>query len=242
MDKKRQRYYLKAMGIQPWELRTDATIIETEMAKAETKKTLIKKTAVKDSAKKPVAELSWQELEAEVARCQRCDLYKTRTQTVFGVGNRQADLLIVGEAPGANEDKQGEPFVGRAGKLLNSMLQAIQLSREEVYIANILKSRPPNNRDPKPEEVAACTPFLLRQIALLKPKLILAVGRIAAQFLLNTNEAMAKLRGREFHYGPYDTPLLVTYHPAYLLRSPREKRKAWDDLQLIMVKLGQLQQ
>lgn len=243
MDEKKRRKYLKAMGIETWEVRAPAKIVSAKTAKRTSKQVTaeIPTTEISTTDEKPIAELTWEELQERVANCQRCELYKTRTQTVFGVGSRQADLLIVGEAPGANEDLQGEPFVGRAGKLLNSMLHAISLSREEIFIANILKSRPPNNRDPKPEEVAACTPFLLRQIALLKPKLILAVGRIAAQFLLNTNEAMGKLRGREFSYGPYQTPLLVTYHPAYLLRSPREKRKAWEDLQLVVKRLEQLQ-
>ncbi len=218
MDTKKRHQYLHAMGIQPWELRV----------------------AILDQPIQSIDQLNWEELKAAVATCQRCELHKTRTQTVFGVGNQQADLLIVGEAPGAQEDQQGEPFVGRAGQLLNAMLQAIQLRRADIYIANILKSRPPDNRDPKPEEVAACTPFLLRQIALLKPKLMLAVGRIAAQFLLNTTETIGKLRGHEFNYGPEKTPLLVTYHPAYLLRSPREKRKAWEDLQRVAQRLEQL--
>jgi len=161
-----------------------------------------------------------------------CGLCSSRTQTVFGVGNRQADWLIVGEAPGADEDRQGEPFVGRAGKLLNPMLQAIGLKREQVYIANILKCRPPENRDPAPTEATSCRPFLERQIALIQPRIILAVGRIAAQNLLATDTQIGKLRGRVHHFGAARIPLVVTYHPAYLLRSPREKRKSWDDLRL----------
>ncbi len=172
----------------------------------------------------------WTALEQAVRQCKRCELHKTRTQTVFGVGSHQADILIIGEAPGADEDRQGEPFVGRAGQLLNEMLRAIGLARQSVYIANILKCRPPNNRDPKPEEAAQCAEYLYQQIHLLQPKLVLALGRIAAQRLLKTDAALARLRGK-LHYLPQtQTPFIVTYHPAYLLRSPLEKRKAWDDL------------
>ncbi|MBL8260322.1 MAG: uracil-DNA glycosylase [Candidatus Competibacteraceae bacterium] len=179
-----------------------------------------------------IARMDWDELEATVRPCTACALCASRTQTVFGVGDRQADWLVVGEAPGADEDRLGEPFVGRAGKLLNPMLQAIGLQREQVYIANILKCRPPENRDPAPQEAASCRPYLERQIALIRPRIILAVGRIAAQNLLNTEVAIGKLRGRVHRFGPQNIPLVVTYHPAYLLRSPREKSKAWDDLRL----------
>ncbi|HBY56185.1 MAG TPA: uracil-DNA glycosylase, partial [Coxiellaceae bacterium] len=142
-------------------------------------------------------------------------------------------VMFIGEAPGANEDLKGEPFVGRAGMLLNSMLRSIGLERTDVYIANILKCRPPNNRDPLPQEVKLCTPYLQQQIALIQPKVLIAVGRIAAQFLLNTMESMSKLRGNTYQYGEQKIPLLVTYHPAYLLRSPSEKRKAYVDFLLI---------
>jgi len=175
-------------------------------------------------------EAAWQTLKAEVAACTRCALHATRTQTVFGVGDRQAEWMVIGEAPGAEEDRRGEPFVGAAGQLLNAMLKGIGLPRESVYIANILKSRPPGNRDPKPEEVAACFPYLTRQVALIRPKLILAVGRIAAQNLLGTTTPLGRLRGQVHSFGELATPLIVTYHPAYLLRSPGEKRKAWEDL------------
>jgi len=177
------------------------------------------------------AGLDWQALERTVAACQKCGLAATRTQTVFGVGDRAAQWMIVGEAPGAEEDRQGEPFVGRAGQLLNSMLRAIGLSRGEVYIANVLKCRPPHNRDPAPGEVACCMPYLHRQVALLQPRLILCVGRIAAQTLLATDLPLTRLRGRVHHLEPFGVPVVVTYHPAYLLRSPGEKRKAWIDLQ-----------
>jgi DNA polymerase len=146
------------------------------------------------------------------------------------VGNRNAEWMVIGEAPGAEEDKQGEPFVGRAGQLLNAMLRAIGLPREQVFIANILKCRPPSNRDPQPEEVAQCLPYLEQQIALVKPRILLAVGRIAAQNLLASDTPIGKLRGQLHHFGSAQTPLVVTYHPAYLLRSPGEKRKAWEDL------------
>jgi uracil-DNA glycosylase len=172
----------------------------------------------------------WAELRTRVAACTRCSLSATRTQTVFGVGNLQADWLIVGEAPGAEEDRKGEPFVGRAGQLLNSMLLAIGLPREQVYIANVLKCRPPGNRDPSPTEAAECLPFLERQIALLKPKIMLVVGRIAAQNLLRTDKTLGSLRQQVHKFGLSQVPLVVTYHPAYLLRTPTDKRKAWEDL------------
>ena len=181
----------------------------------------------------PVAQLSWDELAERVAACRACsELAESRTQTVFGVGNRTADWLIIGEAPGADEDRLGAPFVGRAGKLLDAMLAAIGLDRTRVYIANVLKCRPPGNRDPSPEEAAACLPFLQRQVALLQPKIILAVGRIAAQTLLRTDTPVGKLRGRRHTFPGTEVPFIVTYHPAYLLRSPQEKRKSWADLRL----------
>lgn len=180
-----------------------------------------------------VSRMNWDQLSEAVHSCTRCDLHKTRTRPVFGVGHRAAQWLVIGEAPGADEDRQGEPFVGRAGQLLNSMLKAIGLSRQQVYIANILKSRPPNNRDPRTEETRACLPFLYRQIELIDPRLILCVGRIAAQTLLNTDITIGKLRGR-LHELASGRPMIVTYHPAYLLRSPAEKRKAWADLVLAM--------
>ncbi len=172
----------------------------------------------------------WAEVRARVAACTRCTLSSTRTQTVFGVGSLQAQWLIVGEAPGAEEDRQGEPFVGRAGQLLNSMLRAIGLSREQVFIANVLKCRPPGNRDPTATEAAECLPYLQQQIALLKPKIMLAVGRIAAQNLLRTDVTLGRLRQQVHHFGVSKVPLIATYHPAYLLRTPADKRKAWEDL------------
>jgi DNA polymerase len=179
------------------------------------------------------AEAAWTALAAEVSRCTACALHTTRTQTVFGVGRRDADLLVIGEAPGADEDRQGEPFVGRAGQLLNAMLRAIGLDRAQCYIANVLKCRPPGNRDPKPEESATCTPFLERQIALIEPRAILAVGRISAQWLLQTDQPIGRLRGQVHSYGARGIPLVVTYHPAYLLRTPLAKAKSWTDLCLV---------
>lgn len=178
------------------------------------------------------SQLNWLDLEAAVAACKLCELHKTRTQTVFGTGHQQARCMIIGEAPGAEEDRQGLPFVGKSGKLLTNMLAAIDIAREDIYIANILKCRPPNNRDPKPEEAAACRGYLERQIALIQPALILVVGRIAAHNLLQTTTPLGRLRG-SVHTLPNSTvPVIVTYHPAYLLRQPTEKRRAWQDLQL----------
>lgn len=176
------------------------------------------------------SQADWERLEREALACTRCALHATRTRVVFGVGSRVASWMVIGEAPGADEDRQGEPFVGRAGQLLNEMLRAAGLGREQVYIANILKCRPPDNRDPRPEESASCEGYLQRQIALVQPGLLLAVGRIAAQNLLRVDTPIGQLRGRVHRYGPAGIPLVVTYHPAYLLRSPGQKRKSWDDL------------
>ncbi len=176
-----------------------------------------------------VARMNWAELKAAVKACDACALAKTRTQTVFGVGDEMADWLFIGEAPGAEEDGRGEPFVGQAGKLLDNMLAAIGLKRgENVYIANVLKCRPPGNRNPEPFEVAQCHAYLLRQMALIQPRLIVALGRFAAQTLLDTGATIASLRGRVHRF--HDVPTVVTYHPAYLLRSLPDKAKAWADL------------
>lgn len=178
---------------------------------------------------RPAPEYNWEQLADAVAHCTACKLSGSRTQGVLGVGDRNADWLIIGEAPGADEDRIGEPFVGQAGKLLDAMLAAIGLKRgENVYITNVLKSRPPGNRNPEPDEVAACRPYLLAQIELIRPKLILALGRFAAQSLLDTDEAIARLRGRVHRF--QEVPLVVTYHPAYLLRNLPDKARAWEDL------------
>jgi DNA polymerase len=182
------------------------------------------------SAPSDAANLGWGPLADTVSACTRCELHATRTQAVFGVGSPSARWMFIGEAPGAEEDRQGEPFVGRAGQLLTAMLRAAGLRREDVYIANVLKCRPPGNRDPKPAEALACRGYLERQIELVDPALIVAVGRIAAQNLLATDTSLARLRGRVHTLGERARPVIVTYHPAYLLRSPSEKRKAWTDL------------
>ncbi|HEY9097609.1 MAG TPA: uracil-DNA glycosylase [Thiobacillus sp.] len=181
----------------------------------------------RDSASAPIQ--NWEQLADAVAHCTACQLHGTRTQGVLGVGDRDADWLIVGEAPGPEEDEQGEPFMGETGKLLDAMLAAIGLTRSKnVYITNVLKSCPPGNRNPEPEEVAACWPYLQAQIELIQPKIILALGRLAAQNLLGTDETIGHLRGQVHAY--QGVPLVVTYHPAYLLRKPTDKARAWEDL------------
>ena len=208
-----RRAYLAAMGVDLWLPRGE------DAAEAE------------DDAPVEIGE-GWEPLREAVAACTRCELAKSRTQTVFGVGNPGADWLLIGEAPGAEEDRRGEPFVGRAGKLLDEMLKAAGQAREQVFIANILKCRPPGNRDPKSDEAAACREYLERQIELIQPRIILAVGRIAAQNLLGSDAPVGRLRGRVHDLD--GIPLVVTYHPAYLLRSPSQKQKAWDDLCLAL--------
>ena len=179
-----------------------------------------------------IAHMDWSQLEQTVAACQLCPLSQTRTQTVFGIGTQQAELMIIGEAPGEQEDKTGLPFVGPAGKLLDNMLRAIGLTRaQHIYIANVLKCRPPANRDPNPDEIAHCSAYLRRQVSLIQPKVILLLGRFSAQTLLETTITIGKLRGQIHHY--QDVPAVVTYHPAYLLRSPAEKAKAWADLNIV---------
>jgi DNA polymerase len=226
MHPRRRLQYLEAIGIDLWVSRREsgAPAVAERAAGA---------PAVAREAAPPHGDSAarWEALRSEVLKCTRCPLHLTRTQGVFGVGPQRADWLVIGEAPGAEEDRRGEPFVGAAGQLLDAMLRAIGLDRRtNVYIANVLKSRPPGNRDPKPEEVAACLPYLVRQIALLQPKIMLAVGRIAAQNLLATDVSLGRLRGQVHRFGELNTPLVVTYHPAYLLRTPADKRKAWDDL------------
>jgi uracil-DNA glycosylase len=208
--------YYAALGIRHWEQKHKANVCSTP--------------------DKNTPDLA--SLQQRVANCIACPLHKTRTQTVFGVGDAQAKLMIIGEAPGFNEDQQGQPFVGRAGQLLTRMLQAIGFERSQVYIANILKCRPPNNRDPQLDEVAQCTPFLDEQIALIKPRLLLAVGRIAAHHLLKEKSSLESLRNKMHHYGEANIPLIITYHPAYLLRRPIDKKKAFLDLQLVQRSLA----
>jgi len=225
----RRAQYLEALGIEVWVPRA-STAPDPLPAAADVEAAPPPALPVPPPAALSAdSEARWAALREEVLKCQRCPLHLTRTQGVFGVGPQRCDWLVIGEAPGAEEDRRGEPFVGAAGQLLDAMLKAIGLDRRSnVYIANILKSRPPNNRDPKPEEVAACLPYLERQIELLQPKIMLAVGRIAAQNLLGTEVPLGRLRGQVHRYAA--TPLVVTYHPAYLLRTPADKRKAWEDL------------
>lgn len=252
---------LKRLGIETWTLRTprgagsagpaaapatmpspavtaEPAVASTMPASADRAPAVVAAAAVRPAAPERGADdavpADWAGLQAAVAGCTRCSLCETRTQTVFGVGGQSAPLMVVGEGPGADEDAQGEPFVGRAGKLLDQMLAAIGHSRQDnVFIANVVKCRPPGNRDPAPAEAEACRPYLEQQIALVRPKLIVALGRVAAQRLLATDEALARLRGPLHHYGPLQIPLMITYHPAYLLRSPREKAKSWEDLKKV---------
>lgn len=216
-----QRRYLQAMGITVWERRTCAD---------------------RGGARAPSPEQREARLAAlarEAGACRACALHEARRHVVFGTGAANARCMFVGEAPGADEDRQGVPFVGRAGRLLNAMLAAVGLAREEVYIANVLKCRPPRNRDPLPEESARCIPFLEQQVALVAPSLLVAVGRIAAHHLLGVSEPLSRLRGRVHEYRPTGTPLLVTFHPAYLLRNPADKRRAWEDLKAIRAALAE---
>ncbi len=234
MEESLRNEYLEAMGIDQWVCRDRATATAARPNAGAAAHAVIASAVAENSVAEgtEVSALEWPELESRVALCTRCVLHETRTRTVFGTGDRTADWMIIGEAPGADEDRQGEPFVGRAGQLLTAMLEAIGRRREEVYITNILKCRPPGNRDPLPAEVACCHDYLERQIELVGPRLILVVGRIAAHNLLQTDIPIGRLRGRVHRYGKADIPLVVTYHPAYLLRSPLEKRKSWEDLQL----------
>jgi len=233
--------YMQAMGIPVWMPKTQSIPLLPEENPSPTLPLSGKGAREIDSFSSPdkgrlggvsldCSHMSWQDLRTAVESCTRCALSKTRTQTVFGAGNQQAAWMIIGEAPGAEEDRQGEPFVGKAGQLLNNMLLAIGMPRETVYIANVLKCRPPNNRDPQADESANCRGYLERQIALVNPALILVVGRIAAQNLLQTTAPLARLRGQEHRAPVSGTPVVVTYHPAYLLRQPSDKRKAWQDL------------
>lgn len=232
MNEARRRAYLEAMEIPSYIRRENP---EPEPAPVQDNR--ISEPGDTQQSRMPRPEIapqavdSFKRLRAEVKACTGCSLATTRTQTVFGVGDEEADLLIIGEAPGADEDRQGEPFVGRAGQLLNNMLKAIGLDREQVFIANILKCRPPGNRNPTVEEAAACHGFLDRQIELLQPRVILSLGAVSAHNLLQNEDSVGRLRQRIHQYGAKQIPLIVTYHPAYLLRRPEEKAKAWQDLQ-----------
>jgi uracil-DNA glycosylase len=231
----RVKYY-KEMGIhdfyrQPIDPSVEPAsqpVAESEPVKSQTAVTLPPVIGDKPSALKAIRE--------DIGDCTRCRLHKGRTNLVFGVGSVNADLMFIGEGPGADEDAQGEPFVGRAGQLLNNMISAMGIKREDVYIANVVKCRPPSNRTPEKDECDTCSPFLMRQIDVIKPKVIVALGAVAAKNLLAANDSMANLRGRWYDFR--DSKLLVTYHPAYLLRDPRQKKEAWKDLQMVMKFLG----
>jgi uracil-DNA glycosylase family 4 len=249
---------LDEMGIRVWSPPTTEVAPVGAEASAPTSAAPVATPVRSPLAQRPVAErpvatpgsrplgvdtLGWPELRDAVSGCTACKLCGGRTQTVFGVGNEQAHWMIVGEAPGEQEDRQGEPFVGKSGQLLDNMLRSLGLTRgeappaQQVYIANTVKCRPPGNRNPEPEELAQCEPFLIRQIALVKPRIILAMGRFAVQSLLRSTEPIGRLRGRVHHY--QGVPLVVTYHPAYLLRNPEDKARSWDDLCLAREVLSQ---
>ncbi len=184
--------------------------------------------------------LTLAQIREELGDCHRCKLWPSRTQIVFGVGNPRAELMLIGEAPGAEEDRQGEPFVGAAGQLLNRLLHKLGLQRSEIYIANILKCRPPRNRDPEPDEVASCLPFLVKQIEAISPLVIVTLGRIAVQSLLATKTPLGQLRGKWQKWR--DIPVMPTFHPSYLLRAPQERIKTWEDMQLVLAKWGELKE
>ena len=239
----RVRYY-KDLGIYDFYRRatqssesTIATAAETVLpAAAEISTSVTQNPAVEasESLDRPSA---LRLIREDIGDCTRCRLHKQgRKQIVFGVGNPNAELMFIGEAPGADEDEQGEPFVGRAGQLLNNMIKAMGLRREDIYIANIIKCRPPNNRTPERDECDTCSPFLMRQIQVIKPKAIVALGAVAAKTLLAVNASMGELRGRWYDFR--GTKLAVTYHPAFLLRDPRQKKETWKDLQMVMRELG----
>jgi len=254
----RQQAMLREMGIRLWQPPTAPEAPSSvPPAPAATAATVVTRTADTARAEPPAAlpaprppvaaapaviarrpsavdRMDWPALREAVATCRACSLCERRQQTVFGVGHEQARWMLIGEAPGEQEDLQGEPFVGKAGQLLDAMLATLSLTRSEasaeqqVYIANVLKCRPPHNRNPEPQEVAQCEPFLKRQVELVKPRLIVAMGRFAVQSLLQTQEPIGRLRGRVHHYE--GVPVVVTYHPAYLLRNPLDKARSWDDL------------
>lgn len=242
----RQRHCLNGIGISQWQTRPPAHIEaggHPSLIDSVQQSTALKSTLHSEPSRIEIPDLNdWTQTLAAIESCKNCDLSHSCTQKVPGKGFQQAELMIIGEAPGHDEDLQGMPFVGRAGKLLDKMLAAINLGQDSVYITNILKCRPPSNRDPKPEEVKACTQFLQTQIKLMQPKVILAVGRISAQNLLKEQTPLGKLRTTQHLLPETNIPLLVTYHPAYLLRNPVQKAKAWQDLKALHRLLHKLDQ
>lgn len=239
MSQRDQTAYLESLGISQWVPR-DFVAPSIEPAEPESSDNIIsvegEETVPDIVLSEPVGDtaiLNWQELKSMAQECTACGLHASRTQAVFGTGEQSASLMVIGEAPGADEDQAGEPFVGRAGQLLDQMLLAINAPRASVYIANIVKCRPPENRNPHHEEALSCAQYLHRQIDLVSPKVILAVGKVAAQNLLQTDLPIGKMRGNQYHYAALGIPVIVTYHPAYLLRSPKEKSRVWQDLKLL---------
>jgi len=237
------RAHLDAIGIPVWVRRgtvraTQSTTPSPEPAETEPAEPSAFRAAMDPASPRPggtdatgpSVRQALESIDAQVRECRKCGLHRTRKRTVFGIGRPDAACMFIGEAPGAEEDARGEPFVGRAGKLLDAMLAAIGLTRGDVYIANIVKCRPPRNRDPHADEIAQCSGYLRRQIETVSPRLLVATGRVAAQSLLSTTKPIGKLRGRIYRYGEDRLPVIVMYHPAYFLRSPLEKRKGWDDL------------
>jgi DNA polymerase len=233
-DESLRRQYLKAMGIDVWVARNTVAGAPGQVAATPTPEPGPGEPPPQSVAAEP----DWADLERRIKTCTDCVLCQQRIQAVPGIGDIHAELMIVGEAPGADEDRQGEPFVGRAGKLLTNMLLAIGFTRDQVYITNIVKCRPPQNRDPEPEEAQECMKYLRKQIAWIRPKMILAVGRVAAQNLLGSEAPVGTMRGKTHYYEDTGIPVVVTYHPSYLLRKPLEKRKAWTDLQYAMTVYG----
>ena len=254
MQESLRQQYLQAMGIQLWESRIPALDeleeAQTEMSQVDdvhqpvpaqepdtrTEQPASPEAELKQESGQPVSKpvIDWDELKKQVDSCTLCGLHEGRIYPVLGTGDRNATVMVVGEAPGADEDRQGEPFVGQAGQLFDKILTAVGLRREQVYITNIIKCRPPGNRDPHVDEISHCMPYLQQQIQAVNPDIIIAVGRIAAHSLLNTDAPLSRLRGSLQAIDGLDTPLIVTYHPAYLLRKPSEKRKVWQDMQLLM--------
>ena len=232
----RVRFY-REMGIYDFYRREVSTQLEGAIEEVTSERLQALNAAPSLNENEMSPEQSLRAIREDIGDCTRCVLHKQgRKQIVFGVGNPRADIMFVGEAPGADEDIQGEPFVGRAGQLLNNMISAMGIRREDVYIANIIKCRPPGNRTPEREECDTCSPFLMRQIEVVKPKILVALGAVAAKTLLGVNDAMVNLRGRIYDFK--STKLAVTYHPAYLLRDPRQKKETWKDLQMVMKYLG----
>lgn len=231
----RRAQMLDVMGIQYW-VRRDLPADQHEKVAPE-REPLPESQESTPGQTMPQKLETWESLQLVVRDCRKCSLSQSRKNTVFGAGDQNARVMVIGEAPGEDEDSQGLPFVGRAGLLLNQMLLAAGLSRKSVYIANILKCRPPGNRNPEVEEVKSCHDYLQQQISLIQPEVILAVGGVAAKNLLQSDDAVGRLRGKLYRYGESKIPLLVTYHPSYLLRKPSEKTKSWQDLQLLMKQL-----